>query len=98
MPSHPLLVPSRVCCPDDSKAMHSIPGLIGQSEDIASIAEVIEGIAPRDLQEALVGRTLVAAQRKGKQMWFELDGDSPALLLHLGEGEGFLPAPPHTVA
>ena len=47
-------------------------------------AEVIEGIAPAELQKALQGRTLLEACRKGKQMWLELDGGSPALLLHFG--------------
>ena len=30
------------------------------------------------------GRTLIAAHRKGKQLWFELD-EGPALMIHLGE-------------
>ena len=47
-------------------------------------AEVIEGIQPRDLEVAVQGRTLVAAHRKGKQLWFELD-EGPALMIHLGE-------------
>ncbi|KAK9821543.1 hypothetical protein WJX74_009796 [Apatococcus lobatus] len=51
---------------------------------VADDDKVIEGIAPKDLEKALTGRTLVATHRKGKQMWFELDGSSPALLLHLG--------------
>ncbi len=47
-------------------------------------AEVIEGIQPCDLEVAVQGRTLVAANRKGKQLWFELDA-GPALMIHLGE-------------
>ena len=47
-------------------------------------AEVIEGIQPRDLEVAVQGRTLIAAHRKGKQLWFELD-EGPALMIHLGK-------------
>ncbi len=50
----------------------------------ALAAEVIQGIAPKELQEALVGKTVVAVKRLGKHMWLELQ-DSPALLLHFGE-------------
>ncbi len=47
--------------------------------------EVIDGIAPRDLEEALEGRTIAEACRKGKQLWLDLGQDSPALMLHFGE-------------
>ena len=33
------------------------------------------------------GRTITAAHRKGKQLWFELD-EGPALMIHLGEPAG----------
>ncbi|KAL4451273.1 hypothetical protein ABPG77_009345 [Micractinium sp. CCAP 211/92] len=50
---------------------------------VADDEKVINDIAPQQLQEALSGRTLVAAKRRGKQMWWELD-TGPALLLHFG--------------
>ena len=48
------------------------------------IAEVIEGIAPDELQKMLTGRKLLRACRKGKHMWMELDGGAPALMFHFG--------------
>ena len=47
-------------------------------------AEVIEGIAPDELQKMLTGRKLLRACRKGKHMWMELDGGAPALMFHFG--------------
>ena len=47
-------------------------------------AEVIEGIAPDELEKVLTGRKLLHARRKGKQMWMELDGEAPALMFHFG--------------
>lgn len=35
--------------------------------------KVIEGVSPAELQKALVGKRVVAAHRKGKNMWLELD-------------------------
>jgi formamidopyrimidine-DNA glycosylase len=40
--------------------------------------------APGEIAEALVGRELVAAHRRGKAMWIETSGDGPILGLHLG--------------
>ena len=40
--------------------------------------------APGEIADALVGRTLVSARRRGKSMWCETSGDGPALGLHLG--------------
>src|SRR3954467_10205655 len=40
--------------------------------------------APGEIADALVGRELVSAQRRGKTMWCETSGDGPALGLHLG--------------
>jgi formamidopyrimidine-DNA glycosylase len=40
--------------------------------------------APGELGQALVGRELVAAYRRGKSMWCETSGDGPYLGLHLG--------------
>ncbi len=47
-------------------------------------AEVIQGISPKELQQALVGRTVRRSCRKGKQMWLTFD-EGPALMLHLGD-------------
>src|SRR3954467_13991494 len=40
--------------------------------------------APGEIADALVGRELVSAERRGKSMWCETSGDGPALGLHLG--------------
>jgi formamidopyrimidine-DNA glycosylase len=39
---------------------------------------------PGEISDALVGRELVAAHRRGKAMWCDTSGDGPALGLHLG--------------
>lgn len=54
------------------------------SASVADDDKVIDGIAPRDLEAALKGRTIQEACRKGKQMWLDLGKDSPALMLHFG--------------
>jgi formamidopyrimidine-DNA glycosylase len=40
--------------------------------------------APGEIADALVGRQLVSAHRRGKAMWCETSGDGPVLGLHLG--------------
>jgi formamidopyrimidine-DNA glycosylase len=40
--------------------------------------------APGEIAAALVGRRLTSANRIGKTMWLETDGDGPDLGLHLG--------------
>src|SRR5918997_5523339 len=40
--------------------------------------------APGEIAEALVGRRLLGAHRRGKSMWLETSGDGPVLGLHLG--------------
>jgi formamidopyrimidine-DNA glycosylase len=37
-----------------------------------------------ELREALVGRSLTAAHRRGKSIWCDTSGDGPALGVHLG--------------
>ncbi|KAJ7524398.1 hypothetical protein O6H91_17G003400 [Diphasiastrum complanatum] len=52
----------------------------------ASIAEdpkVIEGVEPFSMQQTLVGKRIVAAHRKGKQLWLELD-EKPWLCFQFG--------------
>ena len=39
---------------------------------------------PGEIADALVGRELVSADRRGKSMWCDTSGDGPALGLHLG--------------
>jgi formamidopyrimidine-DNA glycosylase len=39
---------------------------------------------PGEIADALVGRELTAAHRRGKSMWCETSGDGPELGLHLG--------------
>ncbi len=40
--------------------------------------------APGELSDALVGRELTAAHRRGKAMWIDTSGDGPILGMHLG--------------
>lgn len=40
--------------------------------------------APGEIADALVGRELTGAHRRGKAMWVETSGDGPILGLHLG--------------
>ena len=44
---------------------------------------VFDGAAPRTFARTLTGRRVVAASRRGKQLWLELDRP-PHLLMHLG--------------
>jgi formamidopyrimidine-DNA glycosylase len=39
----------------------------------ADDTKVIDGVAPERLEASLVGRTIAAARRKGKNMWLVLD-------------------------
>jgi formamidopyrimidine-DNA glycosylase len=39
---------------------------------------------PHQIRDALVGRTLVAAHRRGKSMWCDTGDDGPELGIHLG--------------
>lgn len=43
-----------------------------------------EGVTETKLVAALQGRKVLAARRRGKQLWIELSGNGPALLIHLG--------------
>ncbi|KAH9304137.1 hypothetical protein KI387_008541, partial [Taxus chinensis] len=40
---------------------------------IADDPKVIEGVSPSALEKALVGKRIIAAHRKGKNMWLQLD-------------------------
>ncbi len=40
--------------------------------------------APGEIRDALVGRRLIEANRRGKTMWCETSDDGPAIGLHLG--------------
>ncbi|KAL7139916.1 hypothetical protein ABFS83_09G085500 [Erythranthe nasuta] len=40
---------------------------------VADDSKVIDGVSPKDFEAALVGKTIVAAHRKGKNMWLQLD-------------------------
>jgi formamidopyrimidine-DNA glycosylase len=46
--------------------------------------KVIEGIGHKELEQALKGRTLKSAHRKGKHLWLDLDS-GPSLMFHFGE-------------
>ncbi|XP_024972642.1 formamidopyrimidine-DNA glycosylase [Cynara cardunculus var. scolymus] len=40
---------------------------------VADDAKVIDGVSPSDFEASLTGKTIVAAHRKGKNMWIQLD-------------------------
>ncbi|KAG6422248.1 hypothetical protein SASPL_118813 [Salvia splendens] len=40
---------------------------------VADDSKVIDGVSPKDFEAALVGKTIVAVHRKGKNMWIQLD-------------------------
>ncbi|XP_016174617.1 formamidopyrimidine-DNA glycosylase isoform X1 [Arachis ipaensis] len=40
---------------------------------VADDPKVIDGVSPSELQASVVGKTIVAARRKGKNMWLQLD-------------------------
>lgn len=40
---------------------------------IANDPKVVEGVSRSDFEAALLGRTVVAAHRKGKNLWLQLD-------------------------
>ncbi|XP_074577203.1 formamidopyrimidine-DNA glycosylase isoform X1 [Curcuma longa] len=40
---------------------------------VADDPKVIDGVTPSDLESALVGKTIVAAMRKGKNLWLRLE-------------------------
>jgi hypothetical protein len=50
-----------------------------------SCTEIFEGSTPQQLVAALQGRRLLAAGRKGKNLWLQLDGEGPMPLMHFGE-------------
>ena len=43
-----------------------------------------EGVTGGCLEKAICGRKVEAAHRRGKQVWLELDGLGPHLLMHFG--------------
>ncbi|KAL4559912.1 hypothetical protein LXL04_032058 [Taraxacum kok-saghyz] len=40
---------------------------------VADDSKVVDGVSPSDFEAALTGKTIVAAHRKGKNMWIQLD-------------------------
>ncbi|KAI3512680.1 hypothetical protein L1887_19998 [Cichorium endivia] len=40
---------------------------------VADDAKVIDGVSPSDFEASITGKTIVAAHRKGKNMWIQLD-------------------------
>ncbi|WP_299058367.1 DNA-formamidopyrimidine glycosylase family protein [uncultured Nocardioides sp.] len=50
--------------------------------------------APGEIRDALVGRQLVDAHRRGKSMWCETSDDGPRLGIHLGMSGRILVSPP----
>ena len=50
---------------------------------------VFDAVSPRTFQRALKGRVVRTCRRKGKQLWFELDGRGPHPLFHFGMAGAF---------
>jgi hypothetical protein len=50
-----------------------------------TVAEIFDGSAPQQLVSALQGRRLLAAGRKGKNLWLTLEGQGPMPLMHFGK-------------
>lgn len=40
---------------------------------IANDPKVVDGVTPSDFEAALLGKTVIAAHRKGKNLWLQLD-------------------------
>ena len=40
---------------------------------VANDSKVIDGVSASDFEAALLGKTIVAAHRKGKNLWLQLD-------------------------
>ncbi len=60
--------------------------LVGQKiveVEVAPDSIVLEGVGPEVISQSILGRTLVAAGRKGKYWWLEFD-EKPILFGHLG--------------
>ena len=70
----------------------------GLNRRIASVEDsdtyVCRPHAPGEIHEALRGRHLISANRRGKSMWFETDG-GPTLYLHLGIAALLIDEEPH---
>ncbi|KIY98927.1 formamidopyrimidine-DNA glycosylase [Monoraphidium neglectum] len=60
----------------------------------ADDAKVLEGCTHEEMKAALEGRTVEQVGRKGKNLWVQLSGPGPALLIHLGmDGELLVKGP-----
>jgi formamidopyrimidine-DNA glycosylase len=72
--------------PEAERARRAIERVVGRR--IVAVDDtdtyVCRPHAPGKIADAVVGRRLVAAHRRGKFMWVETDGDGPELGLHLG--------------
>lgn len=67
MPELPEVETARRAVEDHCCGKRITKAIIGDDD------KVIEGVSPAELQKALVGKRVVAAHRKGKNMWLELD-------------------------
>jgi formamidopyrimidine-DNA glycosylase len=61
------------------KALHRVIAAVDDTDTY-----VCRPHAPGEIADALVGRALVSAERRGKSMWCETSDHGPALGLHLG--------------
>jgi formamidopyrimidine-DNA glycosylase len=46
--------------------------------------EIVFECSLKDLEDALVGKCVKSINRKGKQLWFDMEGKGPAVLFHFG--------------
>ena len=77
MPDLPVVVGARALL--ERSALHRTIAAVDDTDTY-----VCRPHAPGEIADALVGRELVSALRRGKSMWCETSDDGPALGLHLG--------------
>lgn len=52
--------------------------------------EIVCECSLKDLEAALVGKSVKSINRKGKQLWFDMEGKGPAVLFHFGMTGSFV--------
>ncbi|CAH9106778.1 unnamed protein product [Cuscuta europaea] len=67
MPELPEVEAARRAVEDNCKGLKIV------KSKIADDPKVIDGVSPKDFEASLTGKSIVAAHRKGKNMWIQLD-------------------------
>lgn len=73
--------------PEAERARQQIERALGRTVEVVDDTDgyVCRPHAPGEIDDALVGRTLTSAHRRGKFLWVDTDGgEGPVLGLHLG--------------